>query len=191
MKPPPSHVQPTLQPNLLPTLQTEPVRKPQPRAPLQGADLYVARLGWCGKPPRNARPVSPGHDHDDDDLAYSTASLQLSASSSRSNGSLYDELSFASTSAHSSPRIEGIAERQTTKHDVRESRPCYRCISYMHAAGIKRVFWTTQTGTWEGRKVRDLIEGFKGEGGGAEGEDVFITKHEVLRMRRVMMGEGR
>ena len=189
MKLPPPHIQPIL----LPAPHTEPARKSQPQGPLQGADLYVARLGWCGKPPRKAHPASPGHDHDDEDLASSTASLQLSASSSRSDGSLYDELSFASTSnsAHSSARSEVFAEWQTAKHDVRESRPCYRCISYMHAAGIKRVFWTTQAGTWEGRKVRDLVEGFEGEGGGVDGEVVFITKHEVLRMRRVMMGEGR
>lgn len=61
----------------------------------------------------------------------------------------------------------------------------------MHAAGIKRVFWTTQDGGWEGAKVGKLVEALE-SGGDMVGEDgvggggVFVTKHEVLMMRRVM-----
>lgn len=63
----------------------------------------------------------------------------------------------------------------------------------MHAVGIKRVFWTTQDGLWEGAKVRDLVEalevGVEGEGGvgtGQESKGVFVTKHEVLMLKRTM-----
>jgi len=61
----------------------------------------------------------------------------------------------------------------------------------MHAAGIKRVFWTTQDGGWEGAKVGKLIEALEsgGDMAGREGvgsESVFVTKHEVLMIRRVM-----
>ena len=61
----------------------------------------------------------------------------------------------------------------------------------MHAAGIKRVFWTTQDGGWEGAKVRKLVEALESESGmdgegGVDGGDVFVTKHEVLMIRRAM-----
>lgn len=69
----------------------------------------------------------------------------------------------------------------------------------MHAVGIKRVFWTTANGDWEGRKVQDLVEALEGVGGTSQGHDndsksdkpkegieLFVTKHEVLMLRRVM-----
>lgn len=89
----------------------------------------------------------------------------------------------------------------------------------MHSVGIKRVFWTNAQGQWEGGKVRDLIDvldgggagdGTKGtgsqsgadkaddsSGGGATtnngsvpgGPGLFVTKHEVLMLRRVMGAE--
>lgn len=40
-----------------------------------------------------------------------------------------------------------------------ESRPCYRCVSYMHSVGIKRVFWSNCEGKWESAKLRDLVDG--------------------------------
>lgn len=79
----------------------------------------------------------------------------------------------------------------------------------MQAVGVKRVFWTGADGGWEGGKVRDLVEGLEraglssagGEGGergmgnGKEegvgvgaGTGVFVTKHEVLMLRRLMGG---
>lgn len=61
----------------------------------------------------------------------------------------------------------------------------------MHNVGIKRVFWTNSDGEWEGGKVRNLVDIL--DGGGAAGTDgaeeamgMFVTKHEVLMLRRVM-----
>jgi len=68
----------------------------------------------------------------------------------------------------------------------------------MHAVGIRRVFWTTQDGEWEMAKVRDLVDalevGIDGEdnsdgegiGTGQESKGVFVTKHEVLMLKRTM-----
>lgn len=66
----------------------------------------------------------------------------------------------------------------------------------MRAVGIRRVFWTNDSGGWEGGKVKDLVDGLDGvatesatgeqEGGGPMGNGVFVTKHEVLMMRRIM-----
>jgi len=80
------------------------------------------------------------------------------------------------------------------KPEIRASRPCYRCVSAMHAVGIKRVFWTNADGEWEGAKVRDLVEALEkgiegdgdGPGTGQENKGVFITKHEVLMLKRIM-----
>jgi hypothetical protein len=60
----------------------------------------------------------------------------------------------------------------------------------MHSVGIKRVFWTNTNGNWEGAKVRDLID-LMDRGGHGDGADdaldrVFVTKHEVLMLRRIM-----
>ena len=79
----------------------------------------------------------------------------------------------------------------------------------MHAVGIKRVFWTDERGEWVGEKVDVLVraleeggddvdddsrrrkEGKEGVGevgmGKAMGKGVFVTKHEVLMLRRMMM----
>jgi len=65
----------------------------------------------------------------------------------------------------------------------------------MHSVGIKRVFWTNQDGEWEGAKVRDLVEaletGIEGDNGegigtGQQSKGVFVTKHEVLMLKRIM-----
>ena len=63
----------------------------------------------------------------------------------------------------------------------------------MHSVGIKRVFWTNVDGEWESAKVRDLVEALEGGGGkDASGEGakidkgIFVTKHEVLLLKRVM-----
>jgi len=70
----------------------------------------------------------------------------------------------------------------------------------MHSVGIRRAFWTTEQGEWEGGKVRDLIDAMDGsmargadeKGGGAGGgpmdNGLFVTKHEVLMLRRLMGG---
>jgi len=74
----------------------------------------------------------------------------------------------------------------------------------MHSVGIKRVFWTNSKGEWDGGKVRDLVDALElsgsspdpsdgdgcgingGASGGATGNGVFVTKHEVLMLRRLM-----
>jgi len=77
----------------------------------------------------------------------------------------------------------------------------------MQSVGIKRVFWTTATGDWDGAKVRDLVDALERSGSGADlgdggngaacggdgggmkdggttmGREVFVTKHEVLMLR--------
>jgi len=74
---------------------------------------------------------------------------------------------------------------------LRRSNLGYRCISYMHSAGIKRVFWTNSQGEWEGGKVRDLIDDIESpsiDDNGDNGENVrrtpvFVTKAEVLILK--------
>jgi hypothetical protein len=62
----------------------------------------------------------------------------------------------------------------------------------MNSVGIKRVFWTTDSGVWEAAKVRDLVDALDTLGNGEACDvnialdNVFVTKHEVLMLRRVM-----
>lgn len=177
-------------------------RKKHPR--LNGADLYVARLGSYGtatKPLMNdilsAHTAPPVEltipTHGDDPVLSSSESL--STSTTRSNGSLHDELINRKPSPGPSRpvAVNNTMDRST----VRASRPCYRCISYMHSVGIKRVFWTNDAGEWEGGKVRDLVDALdnsmesvaNGDKGGPMGNGVFVTKHEVLMLKR-MMGQS-
>ncbi|KAK0624813.1 hypothetical protein B0T17DRAFT_616979 [Bombardia bombarda] len=81
------------------------------------------------------------------------------------------------------------------------SRPCYRCVSYMVSVGIKRVFWTNGEGRWECAKVRDLVDLIEGLGtshsksrSSREGAEpvmdvaspgVFVIKHEVLMLGKM------
>ena len=169
-------------------------RKRHPR--LNGADLYVARLGSCGSSTKDTPTKSPvkrssSESTDTADMASSTSSLPaLSPATTASTGSLHDELTnpFPSTS-------EAPAKNSNTLdlRAVRSSRPCYRCISYMHSVGIKRVFWTNDAGEWEGAKVRELVDALdyseENGKGGPTGNGVFVTKHEVLMLRR-LMGEA-
>lgn len=63
----------------------------------------------------------------------------------------------------------------------------------MHSVGIKRVFWTTSEGEWEGAKIRDLIDQLEGAMASSQpslGLPMFVTKHEVLLMRRLMVAAG-
>lgn len=62
----------------------------------------------------------------------------------------------------------------------------------MSSVGIKRVFWTTASGDWESAKVRDLVDALENFGleqpsdVAATLDNVFVTKHEVLMLRRTM-----
>ena len=57
----------------------------------------------------------------------------------------------------------------------------------MHSAGIRRVFWTNNKGEWESSKVRELMDSLHEGDGVATG--MFVTKHEVLMLKR-QMGES-
>ena len=62
----------------------------------------------------------------------------------------------------------------------------------MASVGIKRVFWTDDKGSWEGAKVRDLVDALDNMGSQSPADasvalnSVFATKHEVLMLRRIM-----
>jgi hypothetical protein len=173
-------------------------RKKHPR--LAGADLYVTRLGWnnnnvarpnpkqkCVK--SSNRAVTPASSSESERGPPSLSSSTSSTCTLGTTGSLYDEL------RNHTPRTPSpVAESAPTipREAIHASRPCYRCVSYMYAVGIKRVFWTNDAGEWEGGKVGKFVDALDGEGDGAEcgggpmGNGVFVTKHEVLMMRRTM-----
>jgi hypothetical protein len=110
----------------------------------------------------------------------------------QATGSLHEEL------LDPGPVLTSAAENVSTvaglEPSVLASRPCYRCIAYMDSVGIKRVFWTTSSGEWECAKVRDLVDALDDLGAGDAADahttlrSVFVTKHEVLMLRRTMGG---
>lgn len=163
-------------------------RQKHPR--LRGADLYVTRMGWSkankkAKPKAAAAATSATETGAESDLTSSITSLP----GVTSNGSLHDELRDPSPrpSRFNVPAAESPFPCST----IHASRPCYRCVSYMHSVGIKRVFWTNDAGEWEGGKVAKLAQALEctGEGGGEGGplgNGVFVTKHEVLMLKRMM-----
>lgn len=139
-------------------------------------------------------------------------SLSASVTAIPRERSLHDELTCIPPVKHSAPTASMCAP-SFDPSAVHASRPCYRCISYMHSVGIKRVFWTNDKGQWEGSKVRDLVDaletpaaecsgdgragnggkGAKGTGAadaGSAGLGLFVTKHEVLMLRRLMGRKG-
>ncbi|KAF2007003.1 3-carboxy-cis,cis-mucoante lactonizing enzyme [Amniculicola lignicola CBS 123094] len=148
---------------------------------LSGADLYVARLGWK----TTSSPQACTHS------CCPTSNTELTPPIP--TGSLHDELISPQSTTKVSPSHSTFKHTQK-EPSVASSRPCYRCIAYMNSVGIKRVFWTTDTGAWEGAKVRDLVDALDRVGQGDASDDlavikdIFVTKHEVLMLRR-MMGE--
>lgn len=150
---------------------------------LKGSDLYVARLGAC--------QVTAPSDSKSKQHASARSPPAPTPSSKSEPASLYDELSPLSRTP--SPSTTPV-NPPMIKPEIRASRPCYRCVSAMHAVGIKRVFWTNADGEWEGAKVRDLVEALEkgiegdgdGPGTGQENKGVFVTKHEVLMLKRIM-----
>lgn len=155
---------------------------------LRGADLYVVRLAL--KPPKLPESASKVSRKREKTMSLSSihsnlSELTLEDTRPSATGSLYDELSHCSRTP--SPILEPTS--QTTETEcATSSRPCYRCISYMHCAGISRVFWTNDKGEWEGGKVRDLVEALEMEDctGTSSVTSMFVTKHEVLMLRRQM-----
>lgn len=167
---------------------------------LNGSDLYVVRLGR----PDNAKStrcsssllLSPITEPTPPDAVTEDTASEISDSSrtsSTSTGSLHDEL--LNPHPKPSPPISPAAQVDATFLDVsaiRSSRPCYRCIEAMHSAGVKRVFWTEEgSSEWRGAKVRDLVavlDGTRGSDGSSGVEQMFVTKHELLMLRRCMVG---
>ncbi|MCJ1438461.1 hypothetical protein MMC27_007851 [Xylographa pallens] len=167
---------------------------------LRGADLYVARLGWKKTNRPIVSPIEP--DNPDDSEAAENRAAQGTGTIPKpepvpSTRSLHDELRLPAHSPPSDVRTPA-AERPC----VSASRPCYRCICYMHTVGIKRVFWTNGKGDWEGCKVRNMMDALdlsgstSGEGtetestGGPAGNGVFVTKHEVLMLKQLMAAQS-
>ncbi|KAL8729763.1 MAG: hypothetical protein Q9181_004880 [Wetmoreana brouardii] len=169
---------------------------------LNGADLYVARLGRVRKvdqfdsccPHNNPMVTADEVEHinqsnDEQQLPDSIASSKPKPLT----GSLHEELRFPSPSDESNKPTEqpSVSENKRLL-TATYSKPCYRCVSYMHSAGIKRVFWTSDEGEWEGGKVRDLVDGLEGPipldknvstGGAAGAGSIYVTKSEVLMLK--------
>lgn len=160
---------------------------------LVGADVYVARLASDGPTPEE-RKKRRAHARASDGTIETAGpdTCTTACAVPASTGSLHDEL--ISKTSKSKP-LTSVTEDVKRPPTAAESRPCYRCVAYMHSVGIKRVFWTTNDGNWEGAKIRDLVDQFDGAmcsdadaslGQAAMG--LFVTKHEVLMLRRLMMG---
>ena len=151
---------------------------------LNGADIYVARLGWKTQPAAHGSLACCAEDD---------ANTDRDSLSRPSTGSLHDEL--LNPERKSKPATNSVGAANSKRPSVLSSRPCYRCISYMASVGIKRVFWTTDAGVWEGAKVRDLVDALdklgeeKSSDATAALHSVFVTKHEVLMLRR-MVGQS-
>jgi hypothetical protein len=143
---------------------------------LKGADLYVARLAW-----RHDKSQRGGDASSASSLSSSLSDPSIKVSRPSPTGSLYDELGCCSrTMSQADPEP---VRRSNEIEYATSSRPCYRCVSYMQWAGIRRVFWTNGEGQWEGAKVRDLVDAL--ELGTTTGtSSMFVTKHEVLILRR-------
>ena len=163
---------------------------------LKGADLYVARLGRAGKAnisrhsSRNDERLSTDEIGDIADNIERRASNFRPASTPKPlTGSLHEELRFPSPSENKRPTPQSVSTSERVTATC--SRPCYRCISYMHSAGIKRVFWTNHRGEWEGGKVRDLVDALEGSlppdrcssAGPSATSPVYVTKSEVLLLK--------
>nr|OQO26736.1 hypothetical protein B0A51_07715 [Rachicladosporium sp. CCFEE 5018] len=174
-------------------------RKKHPR--LNGADLYVTRLGRHQRyQPRETKvsallPVAVpdlATDNDTPPLSRVPSTSSSSASLASTTGSLHDELTHSFTSASPALKLSSAPDTDI-RNCIRASRPCYRCISYMHAVGIRRVFWTNDAGEWEGGKVAKLMAALEGDGRAEDGVEggMFVTKHEVLMLKRKMWEEGK
>lgn len=163
---------------------------------LVGADLYVARLA----PPPSIPPKKAARDIHTSPPTARCPLVTLPAPAPTLTGSLHDELICREAPNTSESSGEGCGGVTRDFPTAGESRPCYRCISYMHSAGIKRVFWTNKDGTWTGAKVRDLVDVLErpspGESNDEIGEleaglsGVFVTKHEILMLRRLFAQNG-
>lgn len=162
---------------------------------LVGADVYVARLVNDTPPKKGGKKRRERQKQDvEPPKQFCLDTCSTVSDLSAPTGSLYDELICRDLKPGPSLTIpEDVQGRPTPA----ESRPCYRCVAYMHSVGVKRVFWTTDKGRWEGAKIRDLIDQLNNTmqneadtSLGLSVPGVFVTKHEVLLLKRLMGGQG-
>ncbi|KIW08022.1 uncharacterized protein PV09_00967 [Verruconis gallopava] len=180
---------------------SEPVPMPKRRAKatiadrvrntkLNGADLYVARFSGLGNASREReiRLRSPAKPRTTDPMSAVLKDSQPPAfsCSSNSDGSLHEEL--LNPCPESDERSAESVEEPPILASVCASKPCYRCVLYMHSVGIRRVFWTNASGKWQGAKMRDLVAVLDGDSSNGLGRNfgMFVTKHEILMMRRLI-----
>ncbi|KAF2673182.1 hypothetical protein BT63DRAFT_148944 [Microthyrium microscopicum] len=142
------------------------------RSGLEGADLYVCRIG---NGPRDGLSPFP----DSDTSSPDTSPLP---SPSPSTGSLHDELS----PDWKLEVLDNCPATESPPYPILASRPCYHCISLMVSVGIKRVFWTSSTGAWEGGKVRDILDAIQ-RGDEADKGVLFMTRFEILKRREKLL----
>ncbi|KAK6080785.1 hypothetical protein SCUP515_03386 [Seiridium cupressi] len=156
---------------------------------LVGADLYVTRLSnYVPSEVQHlgAEPIScKGECESSGDTATADELSRAFPPCTSFSGSLHDELVCKARQ----PQLLGpTPSGESFNGKPAESRPCYRCVAYMDSVGIKRVFWTNSNGEWENAKVRDLVDlldrPVDPDGNGSIG--LFVTKHEVLKLRRVL-----
>lgn len=148
---------------------------------LHGADVDVARLGWNTESSAHKSVAC---------CAETESNLDGKSTSSLATRSLHEELTIREPRSASTPQSASTSDDKVPT--VVASRPCYRCISYMASGGVKRVFWTTDAGVWDSAEIRDLVDALDKLGEGQSSDNaqvlhkVFVTKHEVLMLRRVM-----
>ncbi|KAH7368029.1 hypothetical protein B0T11DRAFT_316305 [Plectosphaerella cucumerina] len=153
---------------------------------LHGADIYVARLSRCGPSPCQHPVPTQRNALSSSNTIYEPPSAPIHLASI--TGSLFDEITCQPKDQPPTPQPKrqrrGVCTPDPASIAI-ESRPCYRCVLFMHSVGIRRVFWTDKDGQWHGSKVRALVEMLE-QGivpSTTEAPDgLFVTKHEVLRL---------
>lgn len=122
---------------------------------LNGADLYVMRQRW--KNPTTEKDVTLDSRPEDEvrSLCSNFSGMAGGDYPLLKPLSLHNELKCK---VPTPSRIDHERVNCEIPCSAISSRPCYRCISYMQWADIRRVFWTNSDGKWEGGKVRDLVD---------------------------------
>lgn len=78
--------------------------------------------------------------------------------------------------AHGTARLAPSAPTVAPRYA--DSRPCWRCLEWMHWAGIKRVYWTDTEGAWHGGKVAHLLFGTDTQRAHHNYVPVHLTQYE-------------
>lgn len=109
-----------------------------------GADLYVARLGRPTIATKHSRPVATSKVLAQSLAEHTEASTVCSSTISKATtGSLHDEL-VNPNPRQSTPTKPSATSQPSAR--ATDSKPCYRCVEYMHSAEIAIVFWTDENG---------------------------------------------